>query len=54
MKNLIKESYYKTFLGSLKLLQQTNKNASELANTIAIKGGTTEAGIKVMKKKRCS
>jgi len=47
---LNKRIILQTFLGSLKLLQHTNKNASELANSIAIKGGTTEAGIKVMKK----
>ena len=39
-----------TFLGSLKLLKNNKKSASELAKSIAIKGGTTEAGIKVMKK----
>ena len=39
-----------TFLGSLKLLKSTGKRASEFAKIIAIKGGTTEAGIKIMKK----
>ena len=47
---LNKKIILQTFLGSLKLLQHSNKNASELANSIAIKGGTTEAGIKIMKK----
>ena len=47
---LNKKILLQTFLGSLKLLQHTNNNAIELANSIAIKGGTTEAGIKVMKK----
>ena len=47
---LNKQIILQTFLGSLKLLQHTNKNAIELANSIAIKGGTTEAGIKIMKK----
>ena len=47
---LNKKIILQTFLGSLKLLQYTRKNASELANSIAIKGGTTEAGIKIMKK----
>ena len=47
---LNKKIILQTFLGSLKLLQHTGKNANELANSIAIKGGTTEAGIKVMKK----
>ena len=39
-----------TFLGSLKLLKNQNISAGELVKNIAIKGGTTEAGIKVMKK----
>ena len=47
---LNKKIILQTFIGSLKLLQHTNKNAIELANSIAIKGGTTEAGIKIMKK----
>ena len=47
---LNKKIILQTFLGSLKLLQHTGKNANELANSIAIKGGTTEAGIKIMKK----
>ena len=47
---LNKKIILQTFLGSLKLLQHTNKNSSELANSIAIKGGTTEAGLKIMKK----
>ena len=49
-KKLNKKIILQTFLGSLKLLQHSSKNASELANSIAIKGGTTEAGIKIMKK----
>ena len=47
---LNKKIILQTFIGSLKLLQHSNKNAIELANSIAIKGGTTEAGIKIMKK----
>ena len=47
---LNKKIILQTFLGSLKLLQHTSKNASELTDSIAIKGGTTEAGIKIMKK----
>ena len=43
---------HQTFLGSIKLLDYTKKEASELADTIAIKGGTTEAGLKIMKKKK--
>lgn len=39
-----------TILGSAKLMQNTNKEPIDLANSIAVKGGTTEAGIKVLKK----
>jgi len=39
-----------TLLGSAKLMQTTNKEPCDLANLIAVKGGTTEAGIKVLKK----
>ena len=39
-----------TLIGSAKLMQQTNKEPDYLANSIAVKGGTTEAGIKVLKK----
>ena len=47
-----KQLILQTFLGSLKLLKNHNKSANELAISIAIKGGTTEAGIKVMKKNK--
>lgn len=39
-----------TLLGSAKLMQQTNKKPDYLANSIAVRGGTTEAGIDVLKK----
>lgn len=41
-----------TFLGSSKLIQKTNLKPEYLANLIAVKGGTTEAGIKVLKKNK--
>ena len=49
-KTLNKKIIFQTFFGSLKLMKQTEKDASDLANQIAIKGGTTEAGINIMKK----
>ena len=44
-----KKIILETFKGSLKLLEHTGIKASQLANKIAIKGGTTEAGIQTMK-----
>lgn len=41
-----------TLLGSANLMKKTNKNPNELANSIAVKGGTTEAGIKILKKNK--
>ena len=41
---------YETILGSMLLKLRSKKTSKELADLIAIKGGTTEAGIKVMKK----
>ena len=46
-----KKMIFQTFLGSLKLQKQTKHSAYKLSKTIAIKGGTTEAGLNVMKKK---
>ena len=46
-----KKIIFQTFLGSLLLQKKTKKTAYKLSNTIAIKGGTTEAGLKMMKKK---
>jgi len=50
--NINKKIIYQTFIGSLKLMNNTNKEPIELANQIAIKGGTTEAGIKVMQENK--
>ena len=38
-----------TILGSVYLMQETKKEPSELEKSIAVKGGTTEAGIKNLK-----
>ena len=46
-KKISKQLVYQTALGSVKLLVTGSKSAEELAKTIAIKGGTTEAAIKV-------
>tara|TARA_B100002051_G_C16732833_1_gene639338 strand:- start:418 stop:1227 length:810 start_codon:yes stop_codon:yes gene_type:complete len=40
-----------TFKGSIHLLSKSKMSAQELVKTVATKGGTTEAGIKLMKKK---
>ena len=50
-KELNRKIIFQTFLGSLKLQKKTKQTAEKLSNTIAIKGGTTEAGLKIMKKK---
>tara|TARA_Y100001970_G_C14234567_1_gene860947 strand:+ start:1436 stop:2251 length:816 start_codon:yes stop_codon:yes gene_type:complete len=39
-----------TILGSIYLLQETKKEPNDLKNLIAVKGGTTEAGINYLKK----
>ena len=49
-KKISRELVLSTMLGSAILMQKTKKEPSELANSIAVKGGTTEAGIKVLKK----
>ena len=49
-KKLSRELILSTILGSVKLMKKTKKEPDELANSIAVKGGTTEAGIKVLKK----
>ena len=49
-RSLAKKLVVETFLGSIFLMLKTNKNSKDLANSIAIKGGTTEAGIKILKK----
>jgi len=49
-KKISRDLIFYTFLGSLKLMQVTNKEPFELAKSIAVKGGTTEAGIKILNK----
>tara|TARA_B100000959_G_scaffold22983_1_gene22179 strand:+ start:906 stop:1718 length:813 start_codon:yes stop_codon:yes gene_type:complete len=49
-KSISREIVLSTILGSAKLMEKTKKEPSDLANSIAVKGGTTEAGIKVLKK----
>ena len=45
-KNQSQDLIISTMLGSIYLMQETKKKPSELAVQIAVKGGTTEAGIK--------
>jgi pyrroline-5-carboxylate reductase len=47
-----KELVHQTFLGSIKLLLKEKQNAFILANNIAVKGGTTEAGLNKFKDKK--
>jgi len=49
-KKISRELVLSTILGSVKLMDKTKKEPSDLANSIAVKGGTTEAGIKVLNK----
>jgi pyrroline-5-carboxylate reductase len=51
-KKATKELVHQTFLGSIKLLLSENKSALILANNIAVKGGTTEAGLNKLKYKK--
>jgi len=51
-KNLAKKLVVETFLGSIFLMMKTNKNSKDLADSIAIKGGTTEAGIKILRRNK--
>ena len=53
----LKEKYnkkliYQTLLGSVKLLLNENKSAEYLAGNIAVKGGTTEAALKILMKNK--
>ena len=50
--NVSKTLVYQTFKGSLDLLVQSKLEAYELVEKVATKGGTTEAGLKVMKQKK--
>ena len=47
---ILKQLVHQTALGSIRLLVSDNKSAEKLAQNIAIKGGTTEAAIKIFKK----
>ena len=47
-----KEIVHQTFLGSINLFLEENKTAVSLANSIAVKGGTTEAGLNKFKNKK--
>ena len=49
-KNIAKILVSQTFRGSINLLLQNKMSADDLVNTVATKGGTTEAGLKIMKK----
>lgn len=49
-KKISRELVLSTLLGSAKLMKETNKEPDELVNSIAVKGGTTEAGIKILTK----
>ncbi len=50
--NVAKNLVVETFLGSILLLLKTKRSSKDLAEHIAIKGGTTEAGIKILKKNK--
>tara|TARA_B100000965_G_C19565528_1_gene746665 strand:- start:242 stop:1054 length:813 start_codon:yes stop_codon:yes gene_type:complete len=49
-KKISRELVLYTVLGSAKLLEKTKKEPSDLAKEIAVKGGTTEAGLNELKK----
>ncbi len=51
-KQIAKTLVYETFKGSINLLIHNNIRAKNLVKTVATKGGTTEAGLKIMKKSR--
>ena len=53
-KNIAREMVLSTILGSVKLMEKTKKEPSDLADSIAVKGGTTEAGIKILQKNKPS
>ena len=46
-KKISRDFSFQLQLGSVKLMKKQKKNQMNLANSIAVKGGTTEAGIKV-------
>ncbi|MDB0003745.1 hypothetical protein N9E50_03750 [Alphaproteobacteria bacterium] len=49
-KKIAREMVLFSILGSAKLMEKSKKEPSDLANSIAVKGGTTEAGIKILEK----
>jgi len=49
-KKIAREIVLFTILGSLKLMEKSKKEPSDLVNVIAVKGGTTEAGINILQK----
>ena len=51
-KEVTRKIIYQTLIGSTYLLTNEKKDASILANNIAIKGGTTEAGLQIFKNKQ--
>ena len=51
-KEVTRKIIYQTLIGSTYLLINEKKEASILADNIAIKGGTTEAGLKIFKNKK--
>jgi pyrroline-5-carboxylate reductase len=51
-KNVTKKLVHQTFFGTINLLYNEKDSARILANKIAIKGGTTEAGINQFKNKK--
>ena len=51
-KKIAREMVLSTILGSAKLMEKSKKEPSDLANSIAVKGGTTEAGVKILQKNR--
>ncbi len=48
-KNIARTLVHQTFKGSINLLDKKNVSAEKLVKVVATKGGTTEAGLKVMK-----
>ena len=48
---IAKQLVYQTALGSVELLVKDKRSAKQLKESIAIKGGTTEAAINVFEKK---
>ena len=49
-KKISSKLVYQTFYGSLKYYKKINKSPQELIRYISVKGGTTEAGLRSMKK----